>query len=186
MMRVCQTRRRHHCRRFGFVFCHGTHLRALVLYLALYRSHKLQLSDLTFLHVNLHSFITCGGVKPSLTIALSASFSLCLSLCLSLCNLTVHSHCAISLSLSGISLSPIFSPSASHSQRLSLSHSRSIAMWCGVWFRASALQPHTHTHYLLVVMLKSMQLKTKISHTHSLILSHSLTQNSLSQLPTLP
>ena len=36
-------------------------------------------------------------------------------------------------------------------------------------------QSHTHTHSLslvLVVMIKSKELKTKISHTHSLILSH--------------
>ena len=36
-------------------------------------------------------------------------------------------------------------------------------------------QSHTHTHSLslvLVVMIKSKELKSKISHTHSLILSH--------------
>ena len=40
---------------------------------------------------------------------------------------------------------------------------------------------HTHTHSLslvLVVMMKAKGLKTKISHTHSLILSHPCTHSS--------
>ena len=78
------------------------------------------------------------------------------------------------------SLSIIFSkgPLVKHNPYLMCEH----LMWCDVWVWASALQPHTHTithsythtHSLslvLVVMIKAKEFKTKISLTHSLILS---------------
>ena len=110
-------------------------------------------------------------------------FYVCLSLplSLSLCVVTDSGeppHQPLPLTVSPFQLSPTLTISFSCSYELSLSG----ISWNGE-YRSSTMPLYTHTithshtptHSLslvLVVMIKPKELKTKISHTHSLILAH--------------